>query len=239
MMDITVRAAQLDIASVLLRLLLAVSMGGVIGLEREVKGRPAGFRTYMFVALGATVAMLLNEYLDFMQTHSWAVSAALGSRTDVSRLGAQIINGVGFLGAGTILMTSRQEIMGITTAAGLWASACLGLAIGAGFYDCAFAGVLFILICMGVFSRMENRIMSNSRNMNLYIEVDEMADISSVTAGLKAMGIKIYNVDITKTGSPSTRVGAVFSIYLPARGSHELALIGFSSLPPIRLINEV
>ena len=239
MINISLHITQLNIQSVALRLLLAVAMGGLIGLEREAKGRPAGFRTYMLVALGATVAMLLNQYLDYMQTNYWVSAVPYTTRTDVSRLGAQVVNGVGFLGAGTILMTSRQEIKGITTAAGLWASACLGLAIGAGFYECVCAGVLFILICMYIFSRMEDRIMSNSRNMNVYIEVADMADIGAVTSGLRAMDVKIYNVDITKSGDSISRVGAVFSIYLPVRERHEDAMIAFSALPPVRAISEV
>ncbi len=227
---------QLNIQSVLLRLFLAVVMGGLIGIERESKGRPAGFRTYMLVALGATVAMLLNEYLDYMLTNFWAGTAP---RTDVSRLGAQVINGVGFLGAGTILMTSRQEVKGITTTAGLWASACMGLAIGAGFYECACAGVLFILICMCVFSYMEARIMSNSRNMNVYIEVAGMDGLGAVTAGLRELNVRIFDVDVTKTGTSSGTVGAVFSVYLPSRQNHENAMIEFSALPCVRTISEV
>ena len=120
-------------ASVVLRLALAMLLGGCIGLERGRKRRPAGFRTYMLVCLGAALTVLLSLYEFTMVTGPWSdICAEIGIKTDVSRFGAQVINGIGFLGAGTILVTGRQQVKGLTTAAGLWASACTGLAVGAG-----------------------------------------------------------------------------------------------------------
>ena len=124
---------QFNLLSVVVRLLAAMLFGGMLGIDRAKKGRAAGFRTYMFVCLGAALAMLLSQYEHAMLAGRWAEKALdVGIRTDVSRFGAQVINGIGFLGAGTILVTDRQEVKGLTTAAGLWASACMGLAIGAG-----------------------------------------------------------------------------------------------------------
>ena len=110
---------ELNTLSVLLRMVLAMLFGGLIGLERGRKRRPAGFRTYMLVSLGAALTMLLSQYEYFMVTHDWAqLAGEAGVRTDVSRFGAQVINGIGFLGAGTIIVTGRQEVKGLTTAAG-------------------------------------------------------------------------------------------------------------------------
>lgn len=229
---------ELNLYSVLLRLLLAVTMGGLIGMERETKSRPAGFRTYMLVSLGATVAMILNQYLDFMQTGPWAQFINHTSRTDVSRLGAQVINGVGFLGAGTILVTNRLEIKGITTAAGLWTSACLGLSIGAGFYACAVAGVVLILVCMGAFSGLENRIMANARNMSVYIEISSYGDISHITSEIRALGMTIFNVDVSKTSNTSGKTPATLELYLPAREPHETVLMKISAIKGIRVVSE-
>ena len=111
--------------SVAARMVLAVLCGGLIGLEREYKRRPAGFRTHILICLGAAMTTLTSQYLYLN----------MGMYTDVSRLGAQVIAGVGFIGAGTIIVTKRQRVKGLTTAAGLWASACMGIAIGAGFYE--------------------------------------------------------------------------------------------------------
>ena len=126
---------EINTASVLLRLTLAMFCGGMIGLERARKHRPAGFRTYMLVCMGAALTMLLSQYENHMLHSVWApIASEIGIRTDVSRFGAQVINGIGFLGTGTILITEQREVKGLTTAAGLWGTAGIGLAIGAGFY---------------------------------------------------------------------------------------------------------
>jgi uncharacterized membrane protein YhiD involved in acid resistance len=148
----------------LLRLGFAVFCGGVIGLERGRKRRPAGFRTHMLVCLGAALAMLISQYLSMMEKDFWSVLTSFVANTDVSRLGAQVINGIGFLGAGTIIVTGRQEVKGLTTAAGLWASACMGLTIGAGFVEGAFFGCILISFTIIVFSRLERFIVSRVRN---------------------------------------------------------------------------
>ena len=138
---------QFTIHSVILRLTLAVISGGILGLNRAKKGRAAGFRTHMFVCMGAALTMLMSQYYTVMLAGPWSQAAsALGAKSDVSRIGAQVISGIGFLGAGTILVTSRQEVKGLTTAAGLWASACMGLAIGAGFYECVILACLYMMI---------------------------------------------------------------------------------------------
>ena len=125
---------ELNFVSIALRLLLSAVIGFSLGMERGRKRRPAGCRTYMLVCMGATLTLLLSQYEYYMLTNRWYdLALEIGIRTDVSRFGAQVINGVGFLGAGTILVTGRREVKGLTTAAGLWASACMGLAIGAGF----------------------------------------------------------------------------------------------------------
>ena len=130
---------ELNWASIVLRLTLAILCGGIIGIERGRKGRTAGFRTHVLVCIGATLTVLTNQYM--MQYFGGG---------DPARLGAQVINGIGFLGAGTIIVTGRHKVKGLTTAAGLWASACLGVAIGAGFYEGALAGFAAIFLSIKV-----------------------------------------------------------------------------------------
>ena len=169
---------EMNVASVLLRLTVAMLFGGFIGLERERKRRPAGFRTYMLVCLGAALTMLLSQYESYMVTHAWHETAMeIGLRTDVSRFGAQVINGIGFLGAGTIIVTGKQEVKGLTTAAGLWASACMGLAIGAGFYECVLLGFLLILLTNRLLPFVEDAIIESARNMNIYVEFRSLDDV--------------------------------------------------------------
>ncbi|MBR3268721.1 MAG: MgtC/SapB family protein [Oscillospiraceae bacterium] len=134
--------------TVLLRMLLAFFCGGIIGLERSYKNRPAGFRTHILVCFGATVASMTGIYL--------AVNREFP--TDLSRLGAQVVSGLGFIGGGTILVTKKKKIKGLTTAAGLWTTGIIGLAIGAGFYEGALLTSLLVLIVQIIFARISRQI---------------------------------------------------------------------------------
>ena len=113
---------------------MAIIFGGIIGYGRERERRPAGLRTHILVSIGSTLSMITNIYM----------CKIYNGYTDPTRLGAQVISGIGFLGAGTIIVTGKNKVRGLTTAAGLWACACMGLAIGAGFYSGVIIGCLFI-----------------------------------------------------------------------------------------------
>ena len=126
----------ITMASVLARMLLAVICGGVIGIEREYKRRPAGFRTHILICLGAAMTTLTSQYL-FLEMHYY---------TDMARLGAQVVAGIGFIGAGTIIVTRHQRVKGLTTAAGLWTAAIVGLAVGGGFYEGAIFATALIMV---------------------------------------------------------------------------------------------
>ncbi len=151
-------------SSVCLRLLLAALFGAAVGLERGFRHHAAGFRTYSIVCIGAASVMLLNQYL-----------LLLFQTGDPARLGAQVISGIGFLGAGTILITGHshgQHITGLTTAAGLWSAACMGLALGAGFLEaaCLILGLLLLLIA-GL-TRLDEQHVKTAAAIRVYIEYD-------------------------------------------------------------------
>ena len=137
----------------ILRIFCAAVLGGLIGLEREYRAKEAGFRTHFLVALGSAVFMIVSAY-GFSDV---ALSDTTG-RWDVSRVAAQVVSGIGFIGAGTI-MVNRGHIKGLTTAAGLWTSACIGLAIGTGFYEAAIVGSIAVLIVERWLKRLKKRIM--------------------------------------------------------------------------------
>ena len=202
---------EMNALGVACRLALAVVFGGIIGIERGRKRRPAGFRTYILVCLGASLAMCTGQYLLIV----------LGQTTDVSRLGAQVINGIGFLGAGTIIVTTRQQVKGLTTAAGLWASACMGLAIGAGYYECAIMAFLTIMVTITVLNHLERVLTSKTHNMNINVIITETACLPRVLDKLREMKIKIYDVEVTnvrefKEQSPNV----VIEMRLPQRRPH-------------------
>ena len=165
---------EVTLLAVFLRLLAAVICGGVIGLERGLKNRPAGLRTYMLVCVGACLIMVTNQYL-FQVTQSG----------DPMRLGAQVVSGIGFLGAGTIIVTGHQQVKGLTTAAGLWASACMGLAAGAGFYECVILAFVLVWFSIRLLPRVESYVIENARNMNIYVEFSSLDDIGKIIAKIK------------------------------------------------------
>ncbi len=232
---------QLNIVSVLLRMALAMCCGGMIGIERGRKHRAAGFRTYMLVCLGAALTMILSQYVDWMGTHAWTEQAeTIGFRTDVSRLGAQVINGIGFLGAGIIIVTGHQEVKGLTTAAGLWASACMGLAIGAGFYECMAVVFVLIFLCIRILPRIENAIVERARNLNLYVEFKALDDVSDIIACIKEQGVHIYDVDIDRGKAYKGRdPNAVFSVRLNHGQHHTQVMTAISALENVTVIVDI
>lgn len=240
MHDLLLYLREFNIASVLLRLTLAMISGGLIGIERGRKRRPAGCRTYMLVCLGASLTMLLGQYESEMLSVNWqALAESIGQRVDVSRFSAQVINGIGFLGAGTILVTGRQEVKGLTTAAGLWASACMGLAIGAGFYECVLLCVLLIFLCMRFLPSIESMLIERARFINFYVEFQSLDNIGAIINRIKAQGGQICDVDISRSGAEgSNNPSAVFSIHLEQKLPHTQVLTAVAALDSVYTIDE-
>lgn len=156
--------------SVLVRMLFAFASGGIIGIEREYKRRSAGFRTHILVCVGGCMTNLTGQYL----------AVTMHYTTDISRLGAQVISGIGFLGAGAIILTRNNEVRGITTSAGLWACAITGLAYGAGFYEGGFISTALILFSETVFSKYEHSRMQHDKVSIIYIEYLGKASINNI-----------------------------------------------------------
>ena len=232
---------ELNIYSMVLRILLAMLVGGLIGFEREKKGRPAGFRTYMLVAIGAASTVMLSQYYDLLFTGPWAeIAARMGIKTDVSRFGAQVINGVGFLGAGTIIVTGRQEVKGLTTAASLWASACMGLAVGAGFYECVLIGFLLILISIKFLPAVDNYILSKSRRLFVYIEMDSIENLGGIINHAKERNIQLFDMDLDRVSRGNVEyINALLALYLPRGKHHAEVIASISTLEGIISIEEV
>ena len=190
---------QLNIWSMMLRVLCAMAAGGLVGFEREKKGRPAGFRTYMLVALGAALTIMLSQYLNLMFEGPWKeIGDSLGIKTDVSRLGAQVINGVGFLGAGTIIVTKRQRVKGLTTAAGLWTAAIIGLVCGAGYVECAIFATAMVLVAELLLIKIEYRFAGKINDVNLYVEYAHAEVIENILRAIREKGIKLGGIEINR-----------------------------------------
>lgn len=184
-----------NIASIFLRLFLAAAYGGVIGLERRIKRRAAGVRTFALVCVGAALAMLTNEYL--------ILNYGMG---DPGRMAAQVISGIGFLGAGTIILTGKQHVKGLTTAASLWATASVGIAIGSGFYWGSFAGFSVIFAATTLLHKFEEKVAVNSMYIELYIEMEDSKGIERFVSYVINKGFlmnsfeKRYDIRESKNG---------------------------------------
>jgi len=193
--------------SVIVRLLMAVVLGGIIGFERGRAGRPAGLRTHILVCLGSTLAIMTNQFI-------WQ-RYGVG---DPTRMAAQVISGIGFLGAGTIIVTGRHQVKGLTTAAGLWATACMGLAIGVGFYKAAVAACLLIQFATVVLHRLDNSVLSKSKVMDIYIEFSKQVPLTSILEGMRKNELNIDSMEMVKpTIDTSATAAAIMTLRLKKR----------------------
>ena len=157
--------------SVVMRILLAMFLGGFIGSEREKSKRPAGFRTHILVCVGACLTALLGLYL-------WN---QVGNITDPARISAQVISGIGFLGVGTILVKEHDHITGLTTAAGLWTTAARGIACGYGFYSAALVGTLVVTVTSAILFKLERGTRRRNCIRSIYLEISDVEQVNEYT----------------------------------------------------------
>ncbi len=188
--------AEFNTVTVLIRLLLALTVGGIIGLERGKQGRAAGMRTHILVSVGSALTVMIGFYL----------YESLGIGTDPLRIAAQVVSGIGFLGVGTILIKGRFQITGLTTAAGLWATAAMGLALGAGFYSGALITFLLVVLTYTILHRLEYKITKRYNRFGIYMEItsDEL-----VRAAINAMSERFHVSDVQITPPRSGKAGNV------------------------------
>jgi len=216
----------LNTLSIIVRLVLAVVLGGLVGQERENKNRPAGFRTHILVCTGSALVMitsefLFNKYIEF-------------TNMDPARLGAQVISGIGFLGAGTIIRQG-SSVKGLTTAASLWAVACVGLAAGAGFYEGAIAGAIIIYLTFLLMGRFGKAIERKGSHLTVCLDVeDKPGKIGEIGLALGKYDVSVRNIEfIDEDEIEENLVTIRLSLKLPTGVTHDMVL------DAIRLIDGV
>ena len=198
----------LTLEAMMVRMWLAVLCGSIIGIEREFKRRPAGFRTHILICMGASITTLTSEYLLLV----------MNMNTDPARLGAQVIAGIGFIGAGTIIVTRNQRVKGLTTAAGLWAVAIVGLCIGSGFYEGAILTTLLILVAEALFARVEYWIMRSSPEINILLEYEDTPYLDDLLQKLRTNNVKLLHLEITRAHANDKRNAcAILELRLPKK----------------------
>lgn len=217
----------LNLLSITVRLFLAIVLGGILGIEREAKQRPAGLRTYVIVCLGATLASITNIYM----FNTFGVS-------DPSRIPAQVISGIGFLGAGTIIVTRNTHVKGLTTAAGLWCSATIGIAVGSGFYTGAIIATIAIMFSLRFLSLFDKKVSTGSTRMSLYAEFNDSSAIRELIKYTKREQLLIYELSIFKTPESDNSI-ATFTIKMPSKSMREEIFDAINEIDGMIFIEEL
>lgn len=229
-MDMITYLREFNTVSVIVRILLALICSGLIGVERGKRKQTAGFRTHVLVCLGATLVMMTSQYM-----------LQQGFTTDVSRLGAQVISGIGFLGAGTIIVIDRGRVKGLTTAAGLWVCGCIGLAAGIGFYEGAIFMCILVMIIMNKLDCIDGYVKDHSKIIHIYAELDEIQTLADFLHYLQERGVMATDIEIQKIdrGDQTERVRAIMTLTLCQNCSHKGVIAELRNLKGIIELEEI
>lgn len=220
---------KLTTAAIIFRIFISLCLGGILGTERGIKNRPAGFMTYVLVSVGATVFMLTNQYVSMVMPG-----------TDPTRFGAQVISGIGFLGAGTIIVTRQNEIRGLTTAAGLWVAAALGLAVGIGFYTGALIGTLFTVSALVLLKKIDVYIKQHARSMEIYIEHTTEFSLRNLVEHMEKLSFDMYEMQRGKIKTLDQDLGVlIFSLDLVKKVNHQVVLSNLYEMEGIEYVKEI
>jgi len=221
---------ELNTVSVVLRLLLAVLCGGIIGIDRGIRRQAAGFRTHILVCMASALVMITNIYI--------IIEYAPGS--DPTRIAAQVVSGIGFLGVGTIIVTGNKQIRGLTTAAGLWASACMGLAIGAGHFVHAIFSCVIIYFVMAALNGVEHWFYQHAKIVELYMEFEDIKYVSEFLVYIRENDMKASNLELTRSKLiGETTISALLTLRIPQRKEHSEILGELGHINGINFIDEM
>ena len=219
---------QLTPLAVLLRTLTATILGGIIGMERGLKNRPAGLRTHMLVCLGSCAVMMTNQFV--FQCFDTG---------DPVRMGAQVISGIGFLGAGTIIVTRHNQIKGLTTAAGLWASACVGLSIGLGLYEIALLGAVLMFVVLTALHDLDYRMRRNTRVVEVYVELNKKTTLGDFLRNLRSMDIEPSDIQLEHDEMSSNTLSFVVTLKGNTPHSHNKTLSAVRDMKGVVYVEEL
>ncbi len=191
----------INLVSVIARLLCALVCGGAIGFERELKGKYAGFRTHILICIGAAMSTAISQYMGLI----------LHQYNDFSRLGAGVVAGLGFIGAGTIVVTQGRRIKGLTTAAGLWTVGIIGLCAGAGFYEAAIFTTILMLVAGTIIAKLEKNKFGHFDDIDIVIEFKDQKNLKDLLSYFRDVDV---SVDGLTVNSDDENPSGVFSIKL-------------------------
>jgi len=216
--------------TIFIRLMLAAGAGACIGIDREFKNRGAGLRTHALVCLGSALAMVVGQYINI--TYPLAQS-------DMSRIGAQVISGVGFLGVGTIIVTGRNEVKGLTTAAGLWVCACMGLAFGIGYVEGALITLLLTIVIFRGLHYVDKRVHKKMKYVNLFIEFRDNEAIRMFFNKLHEEDYYLANFHLSDGNAGSTGPVATVIVKLKSASDKQGFFVWLRDVEEIKFFEEI
>ena len=220
----------LSFLSVLVKLLMSFICGTIIGIERSYKRRPAGLRTHILICIGATITTLTGHY----------IYLCLGMPADVTRIGAQVVSGLGFIGAGTIIVTKKQKVKGLTTAAGLWASGIIGLTLGSGFYEGAILATAMVLIVDLFLLGFENRMLNHMVDTSVYITYTQKQTLDKLLQTFTAHNITMTDLKLTRdTSGDSVTFMGLFSLRYSEKTDIDAMYNDLREVPHIKTIQKL
>ena len=230
---------QFSPVSVMVRLTLATLVGALVGYGRARKKANAGLRTYMLTSIGAALTMLVSMYEYEMLNGPWAYAVELyGMKFDISRFSAQVGSGVGFLAAGTIIAAPHRQVSGLTSAIGLFACATLGIACGAGFYECVLCAMLVIIFTMEFMQPIEVAFKRRLRNITIYLEFDDPGDVDVITRTIRNQGAQLYDLEMERTERQGDKLpSAIMTLRLSRKNASHSAIL--SSLAELSCVDSV
>ena len=231
---------EFNFASVVVRLLLAMTSGALIGYGREKKERNAGLRTYMLISIGSALTLLISFYESEMLNTGWTDAVKLvGMKFDASRFSAQVLAGIGFLAAGTIVASAHQQVSGLTSAIGLFAAAVLGIASGAAFYECVIPAIVIIVFSMEVLQPLEVLYKRRLRNITITIKYINPSDMEMIKKTIEEQGAKLYDIDLEEVDE-NNYPSAIFSMKMSKeKSSHSEMLSSIVELPCVLSLHEL
>ena len=223
-------AASWTSTGIWIRLIFSMIVGMAIGIDRAMKRRGAGIKTHVLVCMGSALVMLTGEYL---------VRAFPDAKTDITRMGAQVISGVGFLGVGTIMTTGRNQVRGLTTAACLWVCACVGLAAGAGFVEGTVYALILIVVTLKILSRIDMIVHERANVFSFYLEFHSNKGVISFIDELRTKNVRISSFDVSKNKLKGEGPSATMTVEVKDKKLKKTLLHDIQAMEYVRYAEEL
>lgn len=230
---------ELTVEVVSLRLLLAVIFGGIVGYTREKDNKPAGFRTHILVCFGAAIISMVQDQLRLNILELASVNLKLSGviKTDLGRLGAQVVSGIGFLGAGSIMKEKGETVGGMTTAAGIWATGCAGLGIGWGFYNLAIPAIVFMLVIIVIFKKFEPKIVKKTKLLKFEVKfLEDKNYAKGLLATYEVFNQKLIKITQIDKNQPENTV--IFTVNMDEKIDISDVIVSLSAIKAVEVVKE-